>query len=81
MKLPVQAAAVLRERSTGPIGRSSRFGGTAAAVEPSGCKTCKRGGNPCKGGAANLCECSRGTCQCCPRNSCAAAAGGKCVCN
>lgn len=82
MKLPVQAAAVLRERSTGPIGRSSRFGGTVASVEPSDCKTCKHGPNPCKGSAGTLCECSTGTCQCCPRSSCAPASdgGGACVC-
>ena len=81
MKLPVQAAAVLRDRPTGPIGRSSRSGGTMSAVEPSDCKTCKRGPNPCKGGAPNLCECSSGTCQCCRTNSCSTAAGGRCVCN
>ncbi len=72
MKLPMQAAAILR--SSGLIGRS-----VWPAIGPSDCKTCKHGPNPCKGGYI-LCSCDSGSCQCCPSNSCSKASGGACAC-
>ena len=74
MKLPVQAAAVLRARPAG------RIGGSVFADEPSDCKTCKHGPNPCKGSAGNLVSCGSGTCQCCPSTTFHQALGGACVC-
>ena len=81
MKLPVQAAAVVRESRSAPAWHPSRFGGAVPAVEPAGCQLCKHGPNPCKGSASNMVTCASGTCQCCaPGQSGCQAPGGACVC-
>jgi hypothetical protein len=74
MKLPVQAAAILRASPAGPIG------GTLFAIEPSDCKTCGHGPNPCKGSSPYLVSCGSGTCQCCPTTTFHQDTGGACVC-
>jgi hypothetical protein len=81
MKLPFQAVAVLRETLSGSVGRSSRYGDPVPAVEPSDCKTCGHGPNPCKGSAPNLVSCTSGACQCCPNTTYHQDPGGACVCD
>jgi hypothetical protein len=80
MKLPVQAAAVLRHGS-GLAGRLFGSGVTGAGVEPSGCQTCRHGPNPCKGTASQLVSCASGACQCCSSaTSYHQDRGGACLC-
>lgn len=83
MKLPVQAAAVVREGLAWPSRGSSVLASSAAPTGPSswlGCPNCQ---NPCERHGYRLCTCpTSGTSTCCHAGKgCAPAIGGACVCN
>jgi hypothetical protein len=81
MKLPVQAAAVDRERHSLPVGRSFAVGSPAAGVAPSYWPGCPDGWDPCERNGYELATCTSGASVCCDDATTAhTKAGGACIC-
>jgi hypothetical protein len=82
MKLPLQAAAVVRNTHSWPARRSSALGSPAAGVGPADWMGCSNCDNPCKRHNHHLVTCGSGTSACCSSLFMFhEAEGGACVCN